>query len=410
MVAPRMPQLEQVLDYLREKELLLALDNFEHLIPAAELVSQILAAAPGVRVLATSRERLNLPEEWALPVQGMAYPEEDLAGAQGQYSAPKLFLQVARQAQVGFEANDADLRAIGRICRLLDGMPLGIELAASWVRVLSCPEIAAEIERSLDFLTTSQHGVPERHRSLRAVFEHSWDLLSESERSVFRKLSIFHGGFTRPAAAQVAGASLGLLSALVDKSLVRRNPDGRYDLHEVLKRYAAEKLDESPQQKADVQEAFHHYYLAMMQDLAEALKGSAQKEALAKRQEESDNLRAAWHLTVELGDLAELEQGMLSVFVIYNFGMLWRAGAELIEPVLEKLRSMQPQSTADPRFRTALALALGLLNQYYFRNFERERLAGDYYREVLDLLATLPDGITKATILIAIGFGIRLLT
>ncbi len=407
---PEQTQMEQLLDFLREKDVLLVLDNFEHLIPAAELVSQILAAAPRVKVLATSRERLNLPEEWALTVQGMAYPTEDQAGPQEQFSALKLFLQVARQAQVGFEPGEVDLKAAGRICRWLDGMPLGIELAASWVRVLSVPEIAAEIERSLDFLTTSQHGVPERHRSLRAVFEHSWELLSESERAVFRKLSIFRGGFTREAAAQVAGATLGLLSALVDKSLVRRNLDGRYDLHEVLKRYAAEELEELPQQLAEVQEAFHHYYLAMLQDLAEALKGSAQKEALARRQAESNNLRAAWNIMVENGELDELGQCLLSAEVIYSFGMRFREGAELVEPLLKKLRSFQRGSMQDPAYRSVLALALALLSQYYARSFERREQMEAYYREAMELLPSLPSGIIKASVLLDTGFGVRMLS
>ncbi len=407
---PEQTQLEQLLDFLRERDLLLVLDNFEHLIPASELVSQILAVAPGVKVLATSRERLNLPEEWALTVQGMAYPEEDKPGLQEQYSALKLFLQVARQAQVGFEPSEVDVRAVGRICRWLDGMPLGIELAASWVRVLSIPEIAAEIERNLDFLTTSQHGVPERHRSLRAVFEHSWELLSETERAVFRKFSIFRGGFTREAAAQVAGASLVLLSALVDKSLVRRSPDGRYDLHEVLKRYAAEKLEEVPQQMAEVQEAFYHYYLAMLQDLAEALKGQAQKEALARRQLESDNLRAAWGLMVEAGDLAEIEQCLLSAYVIYTFGMRFREGAALVEPVLNKLRLKQSASMQDPAYRSVLALALALLSFYYASTFERGEQMMAYLREAMALIPSLPDGFTKASIMLATGFGGRLLS
>jgi predicted ATPase/DNA-binding SARP family transcriptional activator len=406
---PEQTQLEQMLDFLREKDLLLVLDNFEHLIPAAELVSQLLAAAPRVKVLATSRERLNLPEEWALTIQGMAYPDEDQAGLQEQYSALKLFLQVARQVQVGFEPSEADLRAAGRICRWLDGMPLGIELAASWVRVLSAPEIAAEIEGNLDFLTTSKHGMPERHRSLRAVFEHSWELLSESERAVFRKLSIFRAGFTREAAAQVAGASLGLLSALVDKSLVRRSPDGRYDLHEVLKRYAAEKLEELPQQMAEVRDAFYHYYLAMLQDLADTLKGSAQKEGLRRREVENDNLRAAWYMIVEAGDLKELEQCLLSAEVIYFFGMRFREAAELVEFLLKKLRLRQSTSLQNPTYRAVLALALGLLSQYLAHGFERTEAMTAYYRETMDLLPSLPDGVTKANVLLITGFGARIL-
>ncbi|HEX7596748.1 MAG TPA: tetratricopeptide repeat protein, partial [Polyangia bacterium] len=407
-IDPHLPPAEQLLDYLREKDLLLVMDNFEHLIPAAGIISDILAAAPRIKVLATSRQRLNLAEEWALAVQGMAYPADDLSKLE-DYSATRLFLQVARQVQVGFEPGEADLRAIGRVCRLVEGMPLGIELAATWVRMLSFPEIAAEIERSLDFLTSSRRGVPERHRDLRAVFEHSWSLLSESERAAFRKLSLFHGGFTREAAAQVAGAALGLLSALVDKSLVRRNPDGRYDLHEVLKRYAAEKLDEVVQQRAEAREAYHHYYLAMLQDLAENLKGPRQKAALERQSVEDDNLRAAWRLTVEIGDLDELYQGLLALHVIYELGVRHHEAAELLEPTLQRLRSAPADEQANNLYLPALAFTLALLALYYARSFERADLIQACYTEAIDLLPRLPAGLMRARVLLATAFGAHLL-
>ena len=403
---PQQSPSDQLLDYLRQKELLLVLDNFEHLIPAAEGLSELLASAPALKVMVTSRERLNLPGEWTLAVQGMSYPREDEPGLE-EFAAARLFLQAARQTLVGFEPGEADRRAIARICRLVDGMPLGIELAASWVRVLSCPEIAAEIEHSLDFLTTSRQGIPERHRNLRAVFNHSWQLLSEYERAVFRKLSIFRGGFRREAAAQVAGASLALLTALVDKSLVRRSPDGRYDLHEVLKRYAAEKLDEVPQQKSDVQEAFHHYFLGMYQDLAEALKGPGQKGALAQLEAELDNLRAAWLLTVEIGDLQEIERGLTFVFVAHEFGMRYRLAAELVEPVLQKLRSLPAGAPQDGDYRATLALSLALLSMYYARIFELNEKRRAYYEEVLQLLPEVPNGLAKACTFLAIAYGVR---
>ncbi len=406
---PELSPTAQLCDYLREKELLLVLDNFEHLIAAAGTVSELLAAAPGLKVLVTSRERLNLPEEWTLAVQGMPYPQDEQAPLEA-YGAVRLFLQAARQTQVGFEPGEADQRAIARICRLVDGMPLGIVLAASWVRVLSCPEIAAEIEHSLDFLSTSRQGIPERHRNLRAVFDHSWQLLSEYERDVFRKLSIFQGGFRREAAAQVAGASLGLLSALVDKSLVWRGPDGRYALHEMLKRYAAEKLDEVPQQKAEAHQAFHHYYLALYRDQAEALKGAAQKEALAQLEIEADNLRAAWLLTVEIGDLEELEQGLISLFVIYEFGARYNIAAALLEPLLKKLRALQGTNPHAKAYAPALALTLALLSRYYYRVFEKMSENIAYFKEALRILPGLPAGRTKAYVYLALGFGVSLLS
>src|SRR5262249_45381113 len=187
----------QLLNYLRGKELLLVLDNFDHLLEGAELLVDILRRATAVSILVTSRERLNLQGEWVFDIAGLQVPAADqIDGVEG-YSAVALFLQRAHKVHARFTFGAAEKRAVARICRLVEGMPLGIELAAAWVRALSCAEIAQEIEQSLGFLTTSLRDVPERHRSLLAVFDHSWRLLSADERGVFRKLSVFRGGFGR---------------------------------------------------------------------------------------------------------------------------------------------------------------------------------------------------------------------
>ena len=199
---------EQLLRYLREKQMLLVLDNFEHLIEGAGLISAILQAAPGIQILVTSRERLNLQGEWVFEVEGLPHPPSSEEGSPEQvemYEAVQLFLQNALRVHPAFRLNEENRKWVVRICQLTEGMPLAIELAAAWVRVLSCQQIAQEIERSLDFLKASARDLPERHRSLRAALDHSWNLLSVEEQMVFKRLSVFRGGFRREAAQNAAG-------------------------------------------------------------------------------------------------------------------------------------------------------------------------------------------------------------
>jgi predicted ATPase len=298
----------QLLNHLREKAILLVLDNFEHILDGATLLSEIALAAPQVKLLVTSRERLNLREEWVFELEGMTFPEPDVDQtsevSKATYSAVQLFEQRARQARADFDLA-AEYPAVVRICQLTSGMPLGLELAATWVKLMSCQEIAVELAQNLDFLAVSMRNVPERHRSLRAVFEHSWQLLSPEEQAVFRKLSVFRGGFTREAAEQVTGASLPLLSALADKSLLGWTVAGRYDVHELLRQYGGEKLRE-----AGETERIRGRHLAFFLELAEEaepeLEGSEQVAWLNRLEIEHDNLRAAvgWSRTAE--DTAEL--------------------------------------------------------------------------------------------------------
>jgi predicted ATPase len=231
----------QLFDHLHAKRLLLVLDGLEHLLAGSGLLAELLLCAPEVKLLTTSRERLNLYGEWVFDVQGLPLPPADQREGLEAYSAVALFLQSARRLAPDFALETCNQADVVRICQLVDGVPLGIELAAAWVRTLSCSEIAQEIERNLDFLTTSARDVAERHRSLRAAFDHSWNLLSAEEQEVMRQLSVFRGGFQREAAEQVAGAPLPLLSALVDKSLLRRDPAGGYTQHELIRQFAAAK-------------------------------------------------------------------------------------------------------------------------------------------------------------------------
>src|SRR5690606_4049408 len=211
------PPAQQVLDYLCQKQLLLILDNFEHLLSGANTVVEILKRAEGVKILATSRERLSLREEHILSIQGLDFPAA--RGAQkavSDYTAVQLFVQAARRVQYDFELTEADEAHVGRICGLVYGMPLGVELAASWVDMLPLADIAAEIEQSLDFLEATVRNIPTRQRSLRAVFDTTWQRLTPEEQDTFVRLSVFRGGFTREAGQRITGASLMMLSKLVN--------------------------------------------------------------------------------------------------------------------------------------------------------------------------------------------------
>ena len=298
----------QLLNYLQEKRLLLLLDNIEHLLkePGIELFAELLACAPDVKLLGTSREPLNLQHEWVFAVHGLPVPEDPSSTQVSQDTSIELFLQRARRAHVGFDATTDDYPAILRICRLLDGTPLAIELAAAWVRTLTCEEIAQEIELGLDLLNSSARDLPARHRSMRAVFDHSWKLLSDDERRALARLSVFRGGFDREAAGRVAGAALGMLSALVAKSLVRRLETGRYDLHELIRQYATLYLEAEPTEAADARQQHYALYLALAEAAAPQLKGSGQLEWLRRLEEEHDNFRAAlaWSLSNAADDAA----------------------------------------------------------------------------------------------------------
>ncbi|MFN2224989.1 MAG: ATP-binding protein, partial [Anaerolineae bacterium] len=198
---------QQLVNYLRQKQMLLVIDNYEHLLDSVGVMADILRAAPGVTIVITSRIRLNLKGEHLFPVAGLAYPEDEAPEPRegGQYDAVTLFLAGARRVCPGFELAGHE-RHVARICRLVQGMPLALLLAAAWVEMLPPAEIAGRILQGLDFLETGWRDVPDRHRSIRAVFDHSWHLLGEREAEVFQALSVFCGGFSRQAARQVAGA------------------------------------------------------------------------------------------------------------------------------------------------------------------------------------------------------------
>jgi predicted ATPase/class 3 adenylate cyclase len=338
----------QLLTFLRDKSLLLVLDNFEHLIAGSNVITELLEQAPDLKILVTSRVRLNLRGEWLLEVNGLRVPSTDLTDPAHEWSVVELFVQSARSVQPRFRPGAADWPAIVRICRLVEGIPLAIELAATWIRVLSCREIAQEIEANLDFLTASARDVPERHRSLRTVFDYSWQLLSPAEQRLVRKLAVFRGGFRREAAVQVAQASLALLSALADKSLLFRNASGRYEMHEVWRHYLSQKLADAPQDSARVQEAHASYYLEFLQGQAVGLLGEKQKEALAEIGAELENVRAAWRWATEQHCYAALSATLDSLYHFYELRGWVEEGEVTLARLVAAMRADARSGTLSP--------------------------------------------------------------
>lgn len=334
----KQPPKIQLLNLLRDTQLLLVLDNLEHLRDGVLLVSELLAAAPGLKVLATSREPLDLQEEWLYPVDGLEIPEDETDPDPSRYSSVRLFVQQARRIQPAFALDETNRPAVARICRYVEGVPLALELAASWLRGLTCAEIVAEMER-LDFFTTPLRNQPDRHRSLRAVFDHSWRLLSPREQMVLARLSVFRGGFQREAAQAVARATIVDLTALAAKSLLRRTSSGRYEVHELLRQFAAEKLahqprrltvDEPPGEKSETETAIFNqhsdYYLGFVSDRELALQGPQPGEAQAEIQQDLDNIRQAWKWAVGRDRFTALEQAIEGLSVFYRrFGLLREA-------------------------------------------------------------------------------------
>jgi len=338
---------EQLLDYLRRKRLLLVMDNFEHLLDGADTLADLLQAAPSIKVLATSRERLNLRSEQLYPIQGLEFMAADTAETSTaaveltEYAAAKLFLQSARRNQPDFELAAEEVNHLNRICRLVEGMPLGLELAASWVDSLSLADIAIEIQAGLDFLETEARDVPRRQRSMRAVFDSTWQRLAEKEGEAFAQMSVFRGGFSRPAAEAVARATVKLLARLVSRSLLQYDKSAdRYQIHELLRQYGADRLAENPSVKVQARHRHSTYYAAWLDQKESDLHGAKQQAALAQMEIEAENARAAWSWSVDQREVRQLERAMDGLGHFYELRGRYQEGEQTFRIAVAALRRL----------------------------------------------------------------------
>lgn len=317
---------KQLMEFLHDRSLLLVLDGFEHLLSSAAVLSELLAYAPGLHILVTSRARLGLQGEWVFHLEGLPVDGGALGADSERPEAVVLFCERAKQVRADFEPTEIEHKDIREICRLLDGMPLGIELAAAWVSTLSCREIAEEIRKNLDFLSTSMLDLPEKHSGLRAVFDHSWQLLSPEERETFRMLSVFCGGFERDA-VQVVDVGLSQLSSLVQKSVLRRTDTGRFEIHDTLRQYAKEKLGQKPERKESVHDRHARYYVEFLRQRENGLMGHRMTRVREQIRRELGNILEAMNWALRNWGIQEASEAIEALFTFYAV-QGWHEGKE----------------------------------------------------------------------------------
>ena len=339
---------QQIFDYVRPKRILLVFDNFEHLLEGATFLSDILQAAADASILSTSRERLRLSGEQVFPLRGLRFPEHFNSGELSLYPAANLFLAAARKLIPDFEP--ADQASLVQICQITEGVPLALEMSAAWADKLSLSEIVAELQRNLDILVQENRQVAPRHRSMRAVFESSWQRLENTQRDVFSKLCIFRGGFTRQAAEALSGANPMILSGLINRSIIRLNyASGRYSIHELLRRYGEEYLD-SMGWSVMTQQEHLMYFLEQAETAQLSLHKAEQIEWFNRLDEEQDNLRAALSFA-----LAEPEQVERAVRLVLALCWYWRIRSRVtearrwVEPALQ-IKSLSIENRARLEF------------------------------------------------------------
>jgi predicted ATPase/Tfp pilus assembly protein PilF len=340
-----------LMNLLRDRHLLLLLDNFEPLVEGAALLSTMLQAAPHLRLLVTSRQRLNITGEWVFEVHGLAVPEDAVQPGAMQSESVQLFDQSARGAWSGFQLTVDNLGDVAAICRLVHGLPLGIELAATWTRVLSCDQIRRQIAADLAFLQSTRRDVPERHRSLQVVLDHTWQSLRPGERAAYSQLAVFRGGFSLDAATRTAQASPALLADLVDRSLVIRTAEDRFELHPLLQQYADSQLANQPAQRLAAQQRHADYFADYLVDRSQLLNSPQASRGLGAIHAELDNIRASWRWAAEYSYLhlfRRCHQGLTAFFTLTGLlaegEQTVHAAAGAVRHVLEQSSSLQVEN------------------------------------------------------------------
>jgi predicted ATPase len=324
---------EQILAYLRNKELLLLLDNFEPVVAGAPFLSELIDNSQRVKLLVTSRTRLNLQNEQVFEVGGMITPKDEAEIVFEEVEAVELFISYARRARPDYELEERDKTAVVQICRLVEGMPLGIQHAAAWVHTLPPDAIAEELASDLDFLASGLLDIPDRQRSMRAVFDYSWKLLTEPQKEIFLRCSVFRGGFTREAAKAVAGAAVRSLSILVAQSMLQRAPEGRFHVHELMRQFGEEVLRDSVLETA-VRDAHAAYYLGRVVEKKGDLQGGDQVGALRDIARDFENVHTSWYWAVSRKNEQLLLPTLECLHLFCNMRSLLKIEEELFQAAM----------------------------------------------------------------------------
>ncbi|MCP5095688.1 MAG: tetratricopeptide repeat protein, partial [Chloroflexi bacterium] len=322
---------------LCDRNMLLVLDGFDHYLDDRDDLVSLLQQAAGLKIIVTSRTRLNLRGEWLLRLNGLPFPTECKAVDARQYGCVQLFMQTAVRVEPTVKFTDSNIEEIARICNLLKGHPLGIELAAGWVRMLSCGAIADQLAENRNLLTTSHRDMPSRHRSLQALHTSIWNTLTQTERHILTKLAVFRHSFDYETAQGMAEVSLPLLLNLWDRSLLQRKGENRYRLPPLFRRYAAQKLAEVPENKQAADVAFVQRFTQLLVANSLKLQGAAQADAIAAINLEFENITDMWQILVQSSPPKHLLQSSRSILHYCDMTGRYEAGERLFSQGTRRL-------------------------------------------------------------------------
>lgn len=365
---------EEVVDYLRNKEVLLLLDNFEHLLDGADWLAQLLDQCADVKLLVTSREPLNLLAEWRLDLTGLDYTPTQTEGCAAldlaQESAIQLFAQDGQRVQPDFALTESTIPQVQRLCELVAGIPLALKLAAPWLLTMTLPEIIAQVQQDIDLLKTDRPEIPPRQRSMRAIYDYTWRMLEPIEQKTMALFAIFRGGFSEEAAIKVSGADPFVLANLLDQGFLQvevASVTTRYVIHELTRQYAFEKL--TPDARVRGETAHAHFYATMVAQAYQVYQTHQFVAAVQQVEDEIDNIYAAWYwlirqLTADrtedrTADLTSLIRQYVPMVAIYHEERsLFIPGLKRFEELLAAMEcSGWQMATATKEQQIALAVS-----------------------------------------------------
>ena len=376
----------QLFSYLQDKNMLLIVDSFDYFISNAELLNEILEMCSQIYILVTSREVLNLQGEWIYEIKGLPVPDINSESPE-MYHAFQLFLLGAQRVDSKFNATAENIPDIIRICQLTGGMPLSLELASAWVSVLNCREIADEIEKSLDFLRSTQGNLPERHRSLRAVFEQSWRMIKEEERQIFQRMTIFRGGFDKNAANEIAEAPVSVLLSLKSKSLIYRSESNRYYILESLRQYGEQKLEDIQDEARRIQRKHSLYYADLVRSMYAEINDA--NKIISAMSSDIENIREGWKHAVMAGELDCIAGYLPSLFHYYDIAGPYSEGYHLLDFAADYFQNVSINAST-MEFERIKAKLLNFKGYFAFQ-LARYTDAGCIFKDALSISKRIHD-------------------
>jgi predicted ATPase/DNA-binding SARP family transcriptional activator len=358
----------KLLEHLQTTETLLVLDNIEHLIPVASQLEQLLEACPKLKVLTTSRERLGLTAEWLLPLEGLPVPSSTEAKPNTPFGAVELFAARAKRQAPAFSL-PAQYDSVLEICRLVEGLPLAIELAAALIRAITLPELIEAIKQHPDALEGAINDPHERHHGMRAVFEQSWKLLTPTEQRTLARMAVFKDGATREAVMRITEANLIALIKLVEKSLVQLEENSRYRIHPLLGEYIIEKLKSDSRDEQNTQEKHVKYYINLLENALVLLNTQKSRQEFEIVEKDYNNILTAWEHGLKLSNIIDAEKLQDTVILFERLGRV-REGITLFQKTILALSFID--SSKDDKLKLALAIFLVNAAWLHFRLGQHE--------------------------------------